>query len=138
MPTFQNESRCYTFHNLEELKTHDSVLALNLIRSLVVKDANQRILVTEVLKHPYFWRSRKILDFITTVSNRVTGRDFDDQVKRKMKQRIEEKSRQTTGGDFMNLIDTAVKNDLNGTRNQSYDGNSVRQLLRAIRNKVII
>ena len=137
MPKFQIESKSYYFDDLEAEKTHDSVLALDLISSLVVQDADRRLSATEVLRHPYFWKYRKILDFITTVSNRVTGRDNNDRPKREMKQKIEEKSRETTKGDFTSLIDPAISKDLNGSRNQSYDGKSVRQLLRAIRNKVI-
>lgn len=83
-----------------------------------------------VLKHPYFWNADKILNFLQDVSDRIEKLDYSVQPLKI----LEKNSKYITRNDWNLHLDDSITSDLRKYR--GYHGNSVRDLLRALRNKV--
>lgn len=100
-----------------------------LISKMISVEPNDRPPATAVLKHPSFWPKDKILTFLQDCSDRVDKEEEDSYVLNM----IEKGSVVVTKGDWLQQLDDAVRADLRLHR--TYRGNTVRDLLRAIRNK---
>ncbi|XP_067612639.1 serine/threonine-protein kinase/endoribonuclease IRE1 [Eurosta solidaginis] len=105
------------------------ILAEQLIADMIHKDAQYRPLAHCIGDHPVFWNNQKILAFLQDVSDRVE----------KLKLHVEPlKSLEKNGhyivrNDWNAHVDPGITEDLRKYR--GYMGASVRDLLRALRNK---
>ncbi|KAF5287499.1 hypothetical protein FQA39_LY04127 [Lamprigera yunnana] len=100
-----------------------------LIASLISANAHERPPCTAVLKHPIFWDCAKILAFFQDVSDRIEKAEQGDIVLTTLERNVEFVVR----GDWRIYISAEIGKDLRKYR--SYGGDSVRDLLRALRNK---
>ncbi|XP_014244524.1 serine/threonine-protein kinase/endoribonuclease IRE1 [Cimex lectularius] len=110
-----------------------SSLEDELWKSLIVKMIShnpfERPSAMTVRKHPVFWEKSTILSFLQDVSDRVEKEDSES----KALLSLETGGIEVCQGDWKELIDFDVLQDLGKYR--SYRGDSVRDLLRAFRNK---
>ena len=96
---------------------------------MITTEPNDRPPAVAVLKHPAFWSKDKTLTFLQDVSDRVDKEEDDSYVLNM----IEKDSQNVTRGDWQSQLDFSVREDLR--KHRTYRGKSVRDLLRAIRNK---
>lgn len=114
----------------QKKKPYESVLAVELITDMINKDSSKRPSADAVLKHPMFWREEKILSFLQDVSDRIEKLDiYTDPLKS-----LERNARFIVRDDWSWHLDEGITEDLRKYR--GYHGVSVRDLLRALRNKV--
>lgn len=85
-----------------------------------------------VLLHPFFWTSQKRLLFLCDASDRFEIMERDPPASTLVL--LETKSRDIVGDDWQKSIDRSLLENLGKYR--KYDGSSVRDLLRVLRNKV--
>ncbi|XP_076627174.1 serine/threonine-protein kinase/endoribonuclease Ire1 isoform X1 [Colletes latitarsis] len=104
-------------------------LALILIKAMIASDPSERPPVMAVQDHPIFWESARVLGFFQDVSDRVEKEQSDSPALIA----LETDNDRVVRGDWRLLIDVEVATDLRKYR--SYRGESVRDLLRALRNK---
>ncbi|CAM6031442.1 unnamed protein product, partial [Sphagnum compactum] len=109
--------------------THLDVLAEELIKDMINKDSNRRPPAKAILKHPLFWNEEKILAFLQDISDRIEKADFTSEPLRT----LERNARHVVRDDWSLRLDPEVEADLKKFR--GYQGISVRDLLRALRNK---
>nr|CAD7443363.1 unnamed protein product [Timema bartmani] len=114
---------------LTDLKSDEKLLSLTLVEAMISMEAHKRPQATAVLKHPLFWDKAKILAFFQDVSDRVE-KESDESL---VLSGLEFDSSRVVRDDWRQCIDWEVAHDLRKYRN--YRGNSVRDLLRALRNK---
>ncbi|KAK3437375.1 hypothetical protein EUGRSUZ_C02042 [Eucalyptus grandis] len=145
-------------HNIKDLSCVEFIPeAHDLILHLLDQDPKLRLKASEVLHHPFFWSSYMRLKFLHDVSDKVeveakkarsvplkasgavthkveseaeAGKDNLDLPKK-----LEDIAHSVFGEDWTNLMDKDVMKDLNLNRHTSYEGSSIRHLLRAVRNK---
>jgi serine/threonine-protein kinase/endoribonuclease IRE1 len=110
----------------EEWQIH---LLKPLLSAMISSKPHDRPTCSAILKHPMFWDSSKILAFFQDVSDRVEKAENDDSVL----QCLEEINFTVVRSDWRKHIHEEVATDLRKYR--SYRGESVRDLLRALRNK---
>ena len=114
----------------------------DLIERIIKFDVDDRLTITQVLDHPYFWTTKKSLEFVRDVSDSMEQKDWKNQPKHRVIEELEklkEKILGRHGNDWTSTLTPSVLNNLNEKRKGfPYDGNSVEHLLRVIRNKVII
>eukprot|EP00092_Neocalanus_flemingeri_P031372 GFUD01034075.1.p1 GENE.GFUD01034075.1~~GFUD01034075.1.p1 ORF type:complete len:1174 (-),score=191.56 GFUD01034075.1:154-3675(-) len=115
--------------NLEVLDREKQNLDVTLIEKMVSFEPNDRPPALALLKHPVFWVKDKILTFLQDVSDRVDKEEDNSFVLNT----IERDGNHVTKGDWQEQLDPAVRDDLR--KHRTYKGKSVRDLLRAIRNK---
>lgn len=84
--------------------------------------------------HPYFWSPSKRLGFLQDASDRFEIEERDPPSP--LLQRLEQGAVDIIGPDWYKRIDRIVVENLGKYR--KYDGSRVRDLLRALRNKVFI
>lgn len=110
----------------------EAMEAKDLIKKMISKDPRRRPDSKMVLVHPYFWNPQMRLSFLQDVSDRfeVENRDPPSGL---LKQ-LERGATKVLGPDWQKRCDKMLLEDLNQRR--KYDGTSVQDLLRAIRNKV--
>ncbi|KAL1497233.1 hypothetical protein ABEB36_008228 [Hypothenemus hampei] len=118
----------YNLNQLQGLEWENE-LQKPLIEALLSSDPTKRPSCSVVLNHPIFWSSQKILSFFQDVSDRVEKAEFNDLVL----QCLEVNGRQVVKEDWRVHIHEEVAKDLRKYR--TYKGESVRDLLRALRNK---
>jgi serine/threonine protein kinase len=116
-------------HNLEKLKS-DPQGVYELINLMVSSDANMRPPLSDVLSHPIFWSKEKILAFFLDVSDRV---EKEDETRCTLLRKLESDGTRIVRDDWRDHICPEVAMDLR--RYRTYKGQSVRDLLRALRNK---
>lgn len=87
-----------------------------------------------ILSHPFFWTTTKRLAFLQDASDRFEIEERDPPSP--LLQKLEANASTVIGVDWYKRIDRVVANDLGKFR--KYDGKRVRDLLRALRNKVYI
>lgn len=118
-------------YNLNDLLGSDWEINLQkpLISALISSLPDDRPPCEAVLKHPIFWTNAEILAFFQDVSDRVEKADQDDVVL----QQLEYNGRPIVRYDWRSHIHEEVASDLRKYR--TYRGDSVRDLLRALRNK---
>ncbi|XP_078035621.1 serine/threonine-protein kinase/endoribonuclease Ire1 isoform X2 [Augochlora pura] len=113
----------------EEISESDRQLALVLIKAMIANDPAERPPVIAVHEHPIFWEPSRILAFFQDVSDRVEKEQSDSPALIA----LETGNHRVVQGDWRLFIDVEVATDLR--RYRSYRGESVRDLLRALRNK---
>ncbi|XP_066497568.1 serine/threonine-protein kinase/endoribonuclease IRE1 isoform X2 [Hoplias malabaricus] len=108
---------------------HEDAVAKNLIEQMLSTEPEKRPSAERVLKHPFFWTLEKQLQFFQDVSDRIEKEPLDGPIVRQ----LERGGRAVVKGDWREHITVPLQTDLRKFR--SYKGGSVRDLLRAMRNK---
>lgn len=109
---------------------HNVILANALITEMTNNDPNRRLTAQNVTIYPLFWESEKLLNFIVDISNRLEKQDsLSEEIKREMNAVQTDVIR----GDWLQQLDHIISQNLQQRR--GYKGNSVEDLVRAIRNK---
>ncbi|CAM4424566.1 unnamed protein product [Leuciscus chuanchicus] len=118
-------------YSLELLQpnTHEDIVSRNLIEQMLSNDPEKRPSSERVLKHPFFWSLEKQLHFFQDVSDRIEKEPLDGPIVRQ----LERGGRVVVKADWRDHITVPLQTDLR--RFRSYKGGSVRDLLRAMRNK---
>ncbi|XP_028311409.1 serine/threonine-protein kinase/endoribonuclease IRE1 isoform X3 [Gouania willdenowi] len=118
-------------YSLDHLQTdkHGDIVATDLIERMLSIDPCSRPSAEGVLKHPFFWILEKELQFFQDVSDRIEKEPLDGAIVRQ----LERGGRAVVKGDWRAHITVPLQTDLRKFR--SYKGGSVRDLLRAMRNK---
>uniref|UniRef100_A0A674PDR9 Serine/threonine-protein kinase/endoribonuclease IRE1 n=1 Tax=Takifugu rubripes TaxID=31033 RepID=A0A674PDR9_TAKRU len=117
-------------YSLDYLQTdkHD-IVARDLIEQMLSVEPYKRPSAESLLKHPFFWSLEKELQFFQDVSDRIEKEPLDGPIVRQ----LERGGRAVVKGDWREHITVPLQTDLRKFR--SYKGGSVRDLLRAMRNK---
>ncbi|XP_077979928.1 serine/threonine-protein kinase/endoribonuclease IRE1-like [Glandiceps talaboti] len=115
-------------YNLEKLDKDDH-LSRTLIQRMITANIADRPTAKVILKHPFFWSREKQLGFFQDVSDRIEKLPVNDPVVIE----LERNGREVVKYDWRNNITLELQSDLRKFR--TYRGNSVRDLLRAMRNK---
>ena len=95
-------------------------------------DPLERLPARAILKHPIFWQTEKLFTFFQVVSDRTEKNSSDSVVLQSLKRSAYD----VVWGNWKLHIDEIVINDLE--RHRTYQSRSVRDLLRALRNKVTL
>jgi serine/threonine-protein kinase/endoribonuclease IRE1 len=106
-------------------------LAHDLISRMISHDPSMRPSTGEILNHPYFWSHSRLLNFLQDVSDRLEVEVKDPPCDLLLT--LEHNSEEALGGDWTRQIDKILLGNLGKYR--KYQGTSVQDLLRAIRNK---
>ncbi|KAF7662674.1 hypothetical protein LDENG_00230280 [Lucifuga dentata] len=114
-------------HFMEDM--HDDVIAQDLIQRMISAEPESRPSTSCVLKHPFFWSPEKQLLFFQDVSDRIEKEPADSPIVI----RLETAGRVVVRTNWRMHISVPLQTDLR--RFRTYKGNSVRDLLRAMRNK---
>lgn len=114
-------------HFMEDI--HDDVIAKDLIEQMINPEPESRPSTACVLKHPFFWSPEKQLLFFQDVSDRIEKEPADSPIV----VRLETAGRAVVRTNWRMHISVPLQTDLR--RFRTYKGNSVRDLLRAMRNK---
>ncbi|KAK7929596.1 hypothetical protein WMY93_005991 [Mugilogobius chulae] len=114
-------------HFIEEI--NNDVIARDLIEQMISPDPAARPSTACVLKHPFFWTPEKQLLFFQDVSDRIEKEPNDSPIV----VRLETAGRSVVRTNWRMHISAPLQTDLR--RFRTYKGNSVRDLLRAMRNK---
>lgn len=114
---------------LEKSQESKIILAIELILDMITKDPQKRPRAEAILKHPMFWREEKILSFFQDISDRIEKLDvYTEPLKS-----LERNAKAIIRDDWKQHLDESLKEDLR--KHRDYLSISVRDLLRAIRNK---
>ncbi|KAJ6656489.1 hypothetical protein lerEdw1_003777 [Lerista edwardsae] len=118
-------------YNLDFLnpERHEDIVARDLIEQMISTDPQKRPSACCVLKHPFFWGLEKQLQFFQDVSDRIEKESLDGPIVKE----LEKGGRAVVKMDWREHITVPLQTDLRKFR--SYKGGSVRDLLRAMRNK---
>lgn len=121
-------------YDLDKLTSmgEDGVDAMDLIESMLDPVPGERPTASKVLSHPFFWNPTQRLAFLQDVSDRLEVEKREPPSPLLM--RLEKDADKIIGHDWYRRIDRVVAQDLRKFR--KYDGKRVRDLLRALRNKV--
>ena len=117
---------------LSEFCSQESTEAQDLISSMLHPQPSQRPDTKTCLLHPFFWDPAKRLGFLQDVSDRfeIMCREPKDSVLI----RLEKDAGSVVGNDWYQRMDRIVIENLGKYR--KYDGKSIQDLMRALRNKV--
>ncbi|KAG7459553.1 hypothetical protein MATL_G00211860 [Megalops atlanticus] len=118
----------YSLDRLQPDK-HEDLIARDLMEQMLSMEPQRRPSAESVLKHPFFWSLEKQLHFFQDVSDRIEKEPLDGAVVRQ----LERGGRAVVKGDWREHVTVPLQTDLRKFR--SYKGGSVRDLLRAMRNK---
>ncbi|CAH2307531.1 serine threonine- kinase endoribonuclease IRE2 isoform X1 [Pelobates cultripes] len=118
----------YSLSHLKQ-ETHENIVARDLIEMMISSDPLLRPSAQKVLKHPFFWAREKQLQFFQDVSDRIEKEPQDSP----LIIALESRAQSITRLNWRQHISVPLQTDLRKFR--SYRGNSVRDLLRAMRNK---
>ncbi|XP_073416408.1 serine/threonine-protein kinase/endoribonuclease IRE2 [Dendrobates tinctorius] len=118
----------YSLPQLQE-ETYDHVVAKDLIEGMISGDPKLRPSAPCVLRHPFFWAPEKQLQFFQDVSDRIEKEPQESP----LIICLEGNARCVVRVNWRLHISVPLQTDLRKFR--SYRGNSVRDLLRAMRNK---
>eukprot|EP00069_Balaena_mysticetus_P011707 bmy_21420T0 len=114
--------------HLEE-EAHDKVIAWNLVEAMLSPLPQARPSAHQVLAHPFFWSRAKQLQFFQDVSDWLEKEPEQGP----LVTALEAGGSEVVRGDWHKHISVPLQTDLK--RFRSYKGTSVRDLLRAVRNK---
>ncbi|XP_032182836.1 serine/threonine-protein kinase/endoribonuclease IRE2 isoform X2 [Mustela erminea] len=114
--------------HLEE-EAHDKVVARNLVEAMLSPLPQARPLAHQVLAHPFFWSRAKQLQFFQDVSDWLEK----ESERGPLVAALEAGGSTVVRGDWHKHISVPLQTDLR--RFRTYKGTSVRDLLRALRNK---
>jgi len=121
-------------YDLDKLDSmgEDGLEAKDLITRMLAHQPKQRATVAEIMTHPFFWTPLKRLTFLQDVSDRfeVEVRDPPSV----LLQALESQAPSIIGNDWYKQLDKVFLENLGKYR--KYDGSLIRDLLRALRNKV--
>uniref|UniRef100_A0A8C7PWY0 non-specific serine/threonine protein kinase n=1 Tax=Oncorhynchus mykiss TaxID=8022 RepID=A0A8C7PWY0_ONCMY len=119
-------------YSLDQLQPHkhEDIVATDLIEQMLNMEPQRRPSAESVLKHPFFWSLEKQLQFFQDLSDRIEKEPLDGPIVRQ----LERGGRAVVKLDWREHITVPLQTDLRKFR--SYKGGSVRDLLRAMRNKV--
>ncbi|CAL1289781.1 unnamed protein product [Larinioides sclopetarius] len=116
----------YALNDLDEKKYPE---AFYLIEHMIKSNAAERPSLASILKHPFFWNNEKILSFFQDTSDRIEKEPTDSEIVKS----LERFNHYIVNQDWREHITVELQTDLRKFR--SYKGYSVRDLLRAMRNK---
>uniref|UniRef100_A0A3B4B8U6 Serine/threonine-protein kinase/endoribonuclease IRE1 n=1 Tax=Periophthalmus magnuspinnatus TaxID=409849 RepID=A0A3B4B8U6_9GOBI len=118
-------------YSLEHLQIdkHEDIVARDLMEQMLSMEPTKRPSAECILKHPFFWTLEKELQFFQDVSDRIEKEPLDGPIVRQ----LERGGRAVVKSDWREHITVPLQTDLRKFR--SYKGGSVRDLLRAMRNK---
>lgn len=123
--SFKENSQALSFK-----QEHNVILANALIMNMTKVDPNHRMTAQRVTTNPLFWEAEKVLNFIVDISNKLEKRDsLSEEIRNEMKATVGD----IVGDDWMQKLDKAIVHNLQQRR--GYKGNSMEDLIRAIRNK---
>jgi len=105
--------------------------AVDLINNMLHSEASQRPDTTSCLLHPYFWDADRRLNFLQDASDRFEIMSREPRERDLV--RLESEAFKVVGHDWRSRLDKAFLENLGKFR--KYDGSSVQDLLRALRNK---
>uniref|UniRef100_UPI00358E3207 serine/threonine-protein kinase/endoribonuclease IRE1 isoform X2 n=1 Tax=Myxine glutinosa TaxID=7769 RepID=UPI00358E3207 len=108
---------------------HEDLIARDIIMNMLSPEPRDRPSAAKVLKHSFFWNLEKQLQFFQDVSDRIEREPLDGPIVRQ----LEKGGRSVVRDDWRARITVPLQTDLRKFR--SYRGSSVRDLLRALRNK---
>nr|XP_058892947.1 serine/threonine-protein kinase/endoribonuclease IRE2 isoform X2 [Kogia breviceps] len=114
--------------HLEE-EAHDKVVAWNLVEAMLSPPPQARPSAHQVLAHPFFWSRAKQLQFFQDVSDWLEKEPEQGP----LVMALEAGGSEVVRSDWHKHISVPLQTDLK--RFRSYKGTSVRDLLRAVRNK---
>ncbi|XP_074647988.1 serine/threonine-protein kinase/endoribonuclease IRE1-like isoform X2 [Tubulanus polymorphus] len=117
-------------YRLDRLDKEAHSVEMDLISWMLHPEASCRPSVKSILKHPFFWSYEKQLMFFQDVSDRTEKVPPEDYVV----QSLESGGLEIVKKDWRKHITEELQTDLR--RFRSYKGSSVRDLMRAMRNKV--
>uniref|UniRef100_A0AAQ4RXK9 non-specific serine/threonine protein kinase n=1 Tax=Gasterosteus aculeatus aculeatus TaxID=481459 RepID=A0AAQ4RXK9_GASAC len=126
-PVSRVEKNSRNPHNIKG--SYQDIVARDLIEQMVSMEPHRRPSAESVLKHPFFWSLEKELQFFQDVSDRIEKEPLDGPIVRQ----LERGGRAVVKADWREHITVPLQTDLRKFR--SYKGGSVRDLLRAMRNK---
>ncbi|KAL9171815.1 hypothetical protein ABFS82_03G005100 [Erythranthe guttata] len=106
--------------------------ATNLVSQLLDAKLELRPTATEVMVHPLFWDSETRLSFLRDASDRVELEDREEASQ--LLEALEDRGRVALGCKWDEKMENAFINDISRYRRYKFD--SVRDLLRVIRNKL--
>uniref|UniRef100_A0A674JZV6 Serine/threonine-protein kinase/endoribonuclease IRE1 n=1 Tax=Terrapene triunguis TaxID=2587831 RepID=A0A674JZV6_9SAUR len=109
--------------------THDNVVARELISVMISNEPQERPSAPQVLMHPFFWSREKQLQFFQDVSDRIEKEPAEGPILTA----LESGGRSVVKLNWRAHISVPLQTDLRKFR--TYKGSSVRDLLRAMRNK---
>uniref|UniRef100_A0A7E4WBT4 non-specific serine/threonine protein kinase n=1 Tax=Panagrellus redivivus TaxID=6233 RepID=A0A7E4WBT4_PANRE len=118
----------YSLVALAGRETTFDIAALNLIESMIQFKPIQRPRLSAVLAHPMFWNKERQLQFYMDVSDRIEKEEESSDVLVRLEHLAPRVSR-----NWHHAICSHLEADLNKFR--TYRGHSIRDLLRALRNK---
>ncbi|NXG06483.1 ERN1 endoribonuclease, partial [Sakesphorus luctuosus] len=118
----------YKLSCLQE-EAHDKLVARELIVAMISPDPQTRPSAPVVLVHPFFWSQEKQLQFFQDVSDRVEKEPAEGPIV----SALESGARAVVRTNWRMHISLPLQMDLRKFR--TYKGGSVRDLLRAMRNK---
>ncbi|NP_001085649.1 endoplasmic reticulum to nucleus signaling 2 S homeolog precursor [Xenopus laevis] len=121
-------SGSYSLPKLQD-DTHENVVARHLVEMMINSDPLLRPSSQNVLIHPFFWTPAKRLQFFQDVSDRIEKEPVESPIV----VALESDARPVVRVNWRLHISVPLQTDLRKFR--SYRGNSVRDLLRAMRNK---
>ncbi|CAK9298879.1 unnamed protein product [Gordionus sp. m RMFG-2023] len=111
-------------------QTNDDICLRHLLNQMLSTDPQMRPLAKTCINHPYFWTDEKRLQYLLDLSDLLEKADS----KTELVKRLEKYSTFVLeGGDWKSRIDSELSCELRKYRN--YRTDSVRDLLRALRNK---
>jgi len=113
--------------NIDMLKNEESLCLYNLIVAMIDNNPAKRPPIEAVIKHPIFWDSKTLLGFIGHVSNRMIQEQNSSLLRT-----LESRASDVTKNDWISIITQDLRQDI---ESRSYNGSSVKDLLRVIRNK---
>lgn len=109
-------------------KSSDVILGLDITLKMLYVLKPKRTSTAMILKHPYFWSTEELLNYIIEVSIRIEEKDMP------FLRKLESRSKYVVGCDWtIELKD--IYEDISNTRN--YNGRSVKDLVQAIRNRIV-
>ncbi|ORY54410.1 hypothetical protein LY90DRAFT_412463 [Neocallimastix californiae] len=108
-----------------------NVEAKDLIEHMIQGDYRKRPSAKSIMSHPYFWSPTQRLNFLQEASDRFEIEPRDPPSP--LLQLLETNAKIVVSGDWYKVIDKALRDNLGKYR--KYNGESVRDLLRSLRNK---
>uniref|UniRef100_A0A673MAJ2 Serine/threonine-protein kinase/endoribonuclease IRE1 n=1 Tax=Sinocyclocheilus rhinocerous TaxID=307959 RepID=A0A673MAJ2_9TELE len=123
-------------HFMEDI--HEDVIGRDLIERMISAEPETRPSAASVLKHPFFWSPEKQLQFFQDVSDRIEKEPADSAIV----SRLENSGRSVVRTNWRMHISAPLQAGKHCQlplqkilKFRTYKGNSVRDLLRALRNK---
>ncbi|KAH9254056.1 hypothetical protein BASA81_007931 [Batrachochytrium salamandrivorans] len=118
-----------------ELRTNPFILpeTKNLVAQMITHQPDSRLSSLSVLHDPFLWPSKHRLEFVCLVSNRLEREDPNSLLMKSF-EGLGERVFATTSWVYL-LESDALRQDVLSNKKRKYDLNSLRDLLRYIRNK---